>query len=462
MGLVSAACLAEVGNQVLCCDLDETRIATLRSGQSPIHEPGLDSLLARNVQEKRLSFTSTFDEAVQFAELIFICVGTPSSEDGSADIRHVLKAARQIATHMQGFKVIVNKSTVPVGTAEQVQYEIRKTLEQRDAVHPFSVVSNPEFLKEGAAIDDFMRPDRIVIGADSTPAGQRALRMLKTLYSPFQRHHERLICMSVRSAELTKYAANAMLATRISFMNEMANLAEKVGADIEQVRAGIGSDPRIGYSFLYAGCGYGGSCFPKDVRALIQTAEDAGERMSVLRAVNQSNQRQKRVLVEKIVSHFGPNLRDFTFAMWGLSFKPETDDMREATSRTIATELVLRGATVQAYDPVAGQTAHQAIHRDLEPFRQDGPIPGRFEIMNHPDDTLNNADALIVCTEWRMFKSPDFKLLANTLKHKAVFDGRNLYDPALLADYGLVYEGIGRRNSVRIEGLPVEQIRMAS
>jgi UDPglucose 6-dehydrogenase len=462
VGLVSAACLAEVGNHVVCCDLDEAKISMLQTGQSPIHEPGLDELLSRNLREQRLRFTTDLKEAVQFAELIFICVGTPSNEDGSADLRHVLKAANQIARHMQGFKVVINKSTVPVGTGEQVASEIRRALERREAVFPFTVVSNPEFLKEGAAIEDFLRPDRIVIGADPTPSGQRALRMLKALYAPFQRHHERLMCMDVRSAELTKYAANAMLATRISFMNEMANLAEKVGADIEQVRAGIGSDPRIGFSFLYAGCGYGGSCFPKDVRALIQTAEQAGERMSVLRAVNHSNQRQKRVLVEKIIARFGPNLRDFTFAMWGLAFKPETDDMREASSRTIAAELVLRGATVKAYDPVAGQTAFKAIHSDLAQFRQDGPVLGRFEIVDHQDDTLTNADALIVCTEWRMFKSPDFNLLANTLKRKAVFDGRNLYDPALLADYGLIYEGIGRRNTPLIEGLPVEQIRMAS
>ncbi|WP_370260967.1 UDP-glucose/GDP-mannose dehydrogenase family protein [Limnobacter sp.] len=462
VGLVTAACLAEVGNNVLCCDIDAAKVQRLNAGQSPIYEPGLEELLQRNLREQRLKFTARIEEAVHHAELVFICVGTPPREDGSADLQHVLNVARQIATHMRGFKVIINKSTVPVGTGERVADELRRGLVQRNALHPFTVVSNPEFLKEGAAIDDFLRPDRIVLGTDATPAGQRALRLLKALYAPFQRHHERMLTMDVRSAELTKYAANAMLATRIGFMNELANLAEKIGADIEQVRAGIGSDPRIGYSFLYAGCGYGGSCFPKDVKALIRTAEDVGQNLSVLRAVNHSNQRQKRVLVEKIIQRFGPDLSNMTFAMWGLSFKPETDDMREASSRTIAAELVLRGATVQAFDPVAGEAARQAMRDDLAEFRQDGPLLGHFEVMNSQDDTLLNADALIVCTEWRMFKSPDFLMLSRTLKHKAVFDGRNLYDPALLADYGLVYEGIGRRAEPPGQGLTVEQMRLAS
>ncbi|HEX4843733.1 MAG TPA: UDP-glucose/GDP-mannose dehydrogenase family protein, partial [Limnobacter sp.] len=328
VGLVTAACLAEVGNKVLCCDIDSAKVAKLSAGESPIYEPGLDELLQRNLREQRLEFTTCIEEAANHAELVFICVGTPPREDGSADLKHVLTVAHQIATHMNGFKVIINKSTVPVGTGERVTDEVRRVLIQRNALYPFTVVSNPEFLKEGAAIDDFLRPDRIVLGTDSTPSGQRALRMMKALYAPFQRHHERLLAMDVRSAELTKYAANAMLATRISFMNELANLAEKIGADIEQVRAGIGSDPRIGYSFLYAGCGYGGSCFPKDVKALIRTAEDAGQNLSILRAVNTSNQRQKRVLVEKIIQRFGEDLSNMTFAMWGLSFKPETDDMR--------------------------------------------------------------------------------------------------------------------------------------
>lgn len=462
VGLVTAACLAEVGNKVLCCDIDTTKVSQLKNGQSPIYEPGLDELLERNIREQRLNFTTNIEEATNHAELIFICVGTPPREDGSADLRHVLKVAQQLATHMNGFKVIINKSTVPVGTGERVSDEVRRVLVQRNTLHAFTVVSNPEFLKEGAAIDDFLRPDRIVLGTDQTPVGQRALRMMKALYAPFQRHHERLMCMDVRSAELTKYAANAMLATRISFMNELANLAEKIGADIEQVRAGIGSDPRIGFSFLYAGCGYGGSCFPKDVRALIQTGEEAGENLSILRAVNNSNQRQKRVLVEKIIQRFGEDLSNMTFAMWGLAFKPETDDMREASSRTIAAELVLRGATVQAFDPVANETARRAMEEDLATFRQDGPLLGHFEIAKTQEETLFNADALIVCTEWRMFKSPDFLMLSRTLRQKAVFDGRNLYDPALLADYGLIYEGVGRRAEPEDQGMPVEQMRLAS
>lgn len=462
VGLVTAACLAEVGNKILCCDIDAAKVEQLKNGISPIYEPGLDELLERNLREQRLEFTSSTEEAVNHAELIFICVGTPPLEDGSADLQHVVNVARQIAEHMNGFKVIINKSTVPVGTAERVAEEVRRVLVQRNAPHAYTVVSNPEFLKEGAAIDDFLRPDRIVLGTDQTPAGLRALRMMKSLYAPFQRHHERLMCMDVRSAELTKYAANAMLATRISFMNELANLAEKIGADIEQVRAGIGSDPRIGFSFLYAGCGYGGSCFPKDVRALIQTGEEAGENLSILRAVNLSNQRQKRVLVEKIISRFGEDLSNMTFAMWGLAFKPETDDMREASSRTIAAELVLRGARVQAFDPVANDTARRAMEEDLAEFRQDGPVLGHFEIAKSQEETLFNADALIVCTEWRMFKSPDFLMLSRTLRRKAVFDGRNLYDPVLLADYGLIYEGVGRRAEPADQGMPVEQIRLAS
>ena len=331
-------------------------------------------------------------------------------------------------------------------------------LRQRGVETPYAVVSNPEFLKEGAAVEDFMRPDRIIVGAND----DQAIHLMRAIYAPFQRNRERLIVTDVRSAELTKYAANAMLATRISFMNELANLAEKIGADIEQVRAGIGSDPRIGFSFLYAGCGFGGSCFPKDVRALIQTGEEAGENLSILRAVNHSNQRQKRVLVEKIIQRFGEDLSNMTFAMWGLAFKPETDDMREASSRTIAAELVLRGAKVQAFDPVANETARRAMEEDLAIFRQDGPLLGEFEIAKTQEETLFNADALIVCTEWRMFKSPDFLMLSRTLRQKAVFDGRNLYDPALLADYGLIYEGVGRRAEPADQGMPVEQMRLAS
>lgn len=462
VGLVTAACLAEVGNKVLCCDIDAKKVAKLQQGESPIYEPGLDELLERNLREERLGFTCSLEDTVQHAELIFICVGTPPQEDGSADLSHVLTVARQIATHMNGFKVVINKSTVPVGTGEKVADTLRQVLVQRRALHPFTVISNPEFLKEGAAIEDFLRPDRIVIGADASPAGQRGLRMMKALYAPFQRHHERLLSMDVRSAELTKYAANAMLATRISFMNELANLAEKIGADIEQVRAGIGSDPRIGYSFLYAGCGYGGSCFPKDVKALVQIGEQAGENLSILRAVNSSNQRQKRILVEKIVQRFGPDLSHMRFALWGLAFKPETDDMREASSRTIVTELVLRGAHVRAFDPVAGESGRQAITQDLAPFSQDGPLLGRFEVVDSQEATLTDADALVVCTEWRMFKSPDFYQLAQTLRAKAIFDGRNLYDPALLADYGLLYEGVGRRAEPEGAFTAVEQIRLAS
>lgn len=389
VGLVSGACLAEMGNDVLCLDLDPEKIRILKEGGIPIHEPGLGQVVARNVAGGRLHFTTDVQEAVQFGTIQFIAVGTPPDEDGSADLKYVLSAARAIGRHMTDYKVIVDKSTVPVGTADKVKTAVQAELDARGAAIPYSVVSNPEFLKEGAAVDDFMRPDRIVVGAED----DQAIFLMKALYAPFQRNHEKLLIMDLRSAELTKYAANAMLATRISFMNELALLAENLGADIELVRQGIGSDPRIGYHFLYAGCGYGGSCFPKDVKALIKTGADVGHALHVLNAVEDANDAQKLVLVNKIVAHFGEDLSGKHFALWGLAFKPNTDDMRDAPSRVIIAELFRRGATVTAYDPVA-MTESRRIFGD-EP---------RLAYAERPMQALDNADALVIVTEWKEFR----------------------------------------------------------
>jgi UDPglucose 6-dehydrogenase len=441
VGLVTGACLAEVGNDVLCLDLDSKKIETLLNGGIPIHEPGLLDVVLRNREEGRLNFTTDVEKSVAFGELQFIAVGTPPDEDGSADLQYVLAAARSIGKYMTGFKVVVNKSTVPVGTGEKVRDAITAELARRGVSHPVTVVSNPEFLKEGAAVEDFMRPDRIVVGIESTPEGERAKRLMQALYAPFQRNHDRTMFMDVKSAELTKYAANAMLATRISFMNELANLAELLGADIELVRRGIGSDPRIGYSFLYPGCGYGGSCFPKDVQALIRTAKQAGKHLQVLNAVEEANEKQKYVLVEKVVKRFGENLKGKTFAVWGLAFKPETDDMREASSRTIISALISRGASVQAYDPVAMEEAARVLPKDLETI--EGGLQ-RIRLVKHKNDALRGADALLIVTEWKSFRSPDFNGIKATLKTPVIIDGRNLYDPALMDDYGLEYEAIGR------------------
>ena len=429
VGLVTGACLAEMGNDVLCLDVDPNKIRILEEGGIPIHEPGLDQVVARNVKAGRLHFTTDIERAVAHGTIQFIAVGTPPDEDGSADLQYVLAAARNIGRLMTDYKVIVDKSTVPVGTADKVRAAVADELAKRGSDARYAVVSNPEFLKEGAAVDDFMRPDRIVVGADD----DQAILLMRALYAPFQRNHERLVVMDVRSAELTKYAANAMLATRISFMNELALLAEKMGADIEQVRLGIGSDPRIGTHFLYAGCGYGGSCFPKDVKALIKTASDEGQELKVLKAVEAANDHQKHVLIEKVTRRFGQDLSGKHFAVWGLAFKPNTDDMREATSRVVLAELFSRGATVTAYDPVAMDEA-QRIFGD-EP---------RLTYAKNPMGALDNADALLIVTEWKEFRSPDFDKIKATLKSPVVLDGRNLYEPGLVEQFGLDYEGIGR------------------
>lgn len=427
VGLVTGACLADAGNHVLCLDLDESKIKTLNEGGIPIHEPGLLELVRKNAAAGRLRFTTNIEESVAFGQVQFIAVGTPPDEDGSADLQYVVAAARNIGRYMTAEKVVVDKSTVPVGTADKVRDAIADELKRRGESIPYHVVSNPEFLKEGAAVEDFQRPDRIVVGLDS----DRAEEVMREIYAPFQRHHDKLMVMDVRSAELTKYAANAMLATRISFMNELANLAETLGADIESVRRGIGSDSRIGYSFLYAGCGYGGSCFPKDVKALIQTASAHGHPLAVLNAVEEANDRQKLVLVHKITKAFGENLSGKRFAIWGLAFKPNTDDMREASSRVIIAELVKRGASIGAYDPVAMDEAKRVI-------------PESIDYVDHPMQALQNADALVIVTEWKEFRSPDFEEIARQLKTPQIFDGRNMYEPAVVKRAGLRYYGIGR------------------
>jgi UDPglucose 6-dehydrogenase len=439
VGLVTGACLAELGNDVFCLDVDQRKIDLLNNGGIPIHEPGLEEIVARNRAAGRLHFSTDVAASVAHGQLQFIAVGTPPDEDGSADLQYVLAAARNIGRHMDGFKVIVDKSTVPVGTADRVAAAVREELATRGAQADFTVVSNPEFLKEGAAVEDFMRPDRIVIGHDDTPSGQRARELMKLLYAPFNRNHERTYWMDVRSAEFTKYAANAMLATRISFMNELANLADKVGADIEAVRHGIGSDPRIGHSFLYAGAGYGGSCFPKDVQAIERTARQYGQDLLILSAVEAVNERQKQVLGRKVVARFGDDLSGMRFAVWGLAFKPNTDDMREAPSRVLLAELIERGATVTVYDPVAMPEARRVLAMDLGEEKL-----SRVEFKEAPMDALAGAEALIIVTEWKAFRSPDFEEIKVRLKHPVIIDGRNLYEPALMTGQGIEYHGIGR------------------
>ena len=429
VGLVTGACLAEMGNHVMCLDVDAKKIQTLEEGGLPIHEPGLLEMVTRNRSAGRLQFTTNIAAAVGHGTLQFIGVGTPPEENGSADLQYVLAAARNIGRHMTDYKVIVNKSTVPVGTGSQVKQAVAQELSNRGLSMEFAVVSNPEFLKEGAAVEDFMRPDRIIVGADD----ERAVLLMRALYSPFTRNHDRLMLMDVKSAEFTKYAANSMLATRISFMNEMALLAERVGADIEQVRKGIGSDPRIGYQFLYAGAGYGGSCFPKDVRALQRIGQDVGLSMGVLAAVAVANTRQKQVLVDKVVHRFGEDLTGLQLAIWGLAFKPNTDDMREAPSSAIIEGLIGRGATIKAYDPVAMPEATRLM----------GAIKGLQFVASH-SDALEGSDALVIVTEWKEFKSPDFEAMRSTLRNPVIFDGRNLYEPELMVGFGIEYHGIGR------------------
>jgi UDPglucose 6-dehydrogenase len=429
VGLVSGACLADVGNNVLCLDVDPNKIKILNEGGIPIYEPGLQEMVNRNHKAGRLAFTTDVEHGVAFGAVQFIAVGTPPAEDGSADLQYVLAAARGIGRHMRDYRVVVDKSTVPVGTADKVQAAIAGELKQRGADVAFSVVSNPEFLKEGAAVEDFMRPDRIVVGSDD----ERATLVMRNLYAPFQRNRERVISMDVRSAELTKYAANAMLATRISFMNELANLAERLGADIEHVRRGIGADPRIGYHFLYPGAGYGGSCFPKDVQALMRTAGEAGMNLLILEAVERANALQKQVLAQKIQKRFGSDLKGLNFALWGLAFKPNTDDMRDAPSRVLVATLLERGASVTAYDPVAMDEARHIYKGE-----------NRVRFAASPMAALDGADALAIVTEWKEFRSPDFQRLKQVLRTPAIFDGRNLYDPAEVRQNGLEYYPIGR------------------
>ncbi len=444
VGLVTGACLAELGNTVFCLDLDQKKIDILNSGGVPIYEPGLQEMIARNRAAGRIQFSTDIASAVTHGEIQFIAVGTPPDEDGSADLQYVIAAARNIGKHMNGPKVIVDKSTVPVGTAEKVTAAIIEELKKRNLDPSWcSVVSNPEFLKEGAAVEDFMRPDRIVIGTNHDAAGLRAKELMRKLYAPFNRHHERTYYMDVKSAELTKYAANAMLATRISFMNELANLADAVGADIEAVRQGIGSDSRIGYGFLYAGTGYGGSCFPKDVSALSKTALQHGRDLKILEAVEAVNRQQKTILIEKIIKRFGNNLSNHRFALWGLAFKPNTDDMREAPSRFIIAELVKRGAQVMAHDPVAMPEAQHALEID---FQGKLDLLQKVSLVKTPEDALAGASALIIVTEWKAFRSPDFDRLKQELKNPIIFDGRNLYEPQSMSDLGFEYYGIGRHN----------------
>lgn len=429
VGLVTGACLAEVGNDVLCIDIDEHKIKRLLEGQIPIYEPGLEPLVRDNVRAGRLDFSTDIARGVAHGLFQFIAVGTPPDEDGSADLQYVLDVARNIGQHMDEYRIIVDKSTVPVGTADRVRVATRAELEKRGRQIEFDVVSNPEFLKEGAALEDFMKPDRIIIGTDNP----RTTELLKALYAPFNRSHQRVIAMDIRSAELTKYAANAMLATKISFMNELANLADLLGADIEQVRIGIGSDPRIGYNFIYPGCGYGGSCFPKDVKALERTAREIGYRAELLEAVENVNARQKQVLFTKIGSHYGAQLAGKTFALWGLAFKPNTDDMREASSRSLMEALWQAGAQVRAYDPEAMEETRRLFGEHQ-----------RLTLCETPMDALQDADALVVVTEWNEFRSPDFARIKTLLKEPVIFDGRNIYDPGLLSDNGFHYYAIGR------------------
>ena len=433
VGLVTGACLAEMGNSVVCVDKDAARIEALQRGVVPIHEPGLDALVARNSRDGRLRFTTSGADGVAGANLYFIAVGTPPNEDGSADLRNVLEVARELGMLMSGYCAVVDKSTVPVGTADRVRETISAELERRGQQADFDVVSNPEFLKEGDAVNDFMRPERVIIGTGS----ERAAEVMRRLYSPFTRNHERMLVMGVRDAEMTKYAANAMLATRISFMNEIAGVCERIGVDVENVRKGIGSDSRIGYSFLYPGCGYGGSCFPKDVKALAHTARENGVDPMILTAVEARNESQKQHLFERVAARFGSNLTGLTFGIWGLAFKPGTDDMREAPSLVLLRRLIEAGARARAYDPVAAQAARSVL-----------PVAwldsGRVSLAEHQYDALDGASALVLVTEWKPFRYPDFGMVKKRMKQPVIFDGRNLYDPAELKGLGFEYYGIGR------------------
>lgn len=434
VGLVQAAVMAEVGHDVVCIDVDQNKVDKLKQGHIPIFEPGLTPLVKSNYEAGRVDFTTDAARGVEHGEVIFIAVGTPPDEDGSADLKYVLAVAKTIATHMTKHKIIINKSTVPVGTADRVKAKIDETLTQLGKTATFDVVSNPEFLKEGAAVNDCMRPDRIILGTDSAKAEKK----LRELYSPFNRNHDKIIVMDIRSAELTKYAANCMLATKISFMNEMANLAELFGADIENVRKGIGSDPRIGYQFIYPGCGYGGSCFPKDVQALVRSAQSVGYTAQVLEAVEAVNYAQKEKLFEYILRHFNGDIAGKTVALWGLSFKPNTDDMREASSRVLMEKLWAAGAKVKAFDPEAMEETQRIYGSRAE-----------LSLMGTKEAALEGADFLVICTEWQAFRAPDFDLIKSKLSLPLVFDGRNLFEPKLMLEYGLHYYAIGRGLSVK-------------
>jgi UDPglucose 6-dehydrogenase len=450
VGLVTGACLSDLGFKVVCLDKDEAKILALQEGEVPIYEPGLKEVLARNRADGRIRFTSDACEAIEHGDVLFIAVGTPPQEDGSADLGHVLSVAALIGRHLKGFKLVVNKSTVPVGTADLVRSAIAHELTNRGMpTDLFDVVSNPEFLKEGAAIDDFMRPDRIVVGIDKGVNQARSQRMMGDLYASFNRHHSRTVWMDVRSAELTKYAANAMLATRISFMNEIANLADVLGADVDQIRRGIGADSRIGHSFLYAGCGYGGSCFPKDTLALVSTAKSHGQSMKVVSATEEVNAQQKRLLVDRLVQRMGEDLTGLKIAIWGLSFKPNTDDMREATSRVVIHELLRRGAHISAYDPVAGPEAMHALRADAQnDLYSDAHALDRFSLADDEMQALEGADALMVLTEWKIFHNPDFQAIKAKMRQPLILDGRNLYNPEALGELGIAYLGVGRRNAL--------------
>jgi UDPglucose 6-dehydrogenase len=429
VGLVTGTCFAEMGNEVICVDIDEKKIEKLKNGIIPIYEPGLETMVKENYERGTLHFTTDIKEALEQTDVIFIAVGTPQGEDGSADLQYVLKVAEEIGRGMTHEMIVVDKSTVPVGTADKVKEVIQRELDKRGVNIPFHVVSNPEFLKEGNAIEDFMKPDRVVIGADS----EKAMDVMKELYAPFTHNHERFIAMDIRSAEMTKYAANAMLATKISFMNEIANICERVGADVNKVRVGIGSDRRIGYSFIYPGCGYGGSCFPKDVQALARIAEDVGYTPRIIKSVEAVNRAQKKVLAQKVIDRFGEDLHGKTFAVWGLAFKPETDDMREASAITIINELTKRGAKIKAYDPKAMDEAKHFYLKDNS----------NVEYVKSKYDALDDADAMLLVTEWKEFRSPDFAEMKQRMKQPVIFDGRNQYDAKRLAKKGFEYHQIG-------------------
>lgn len=433
VGLVTGACFSEMGNEVICVDTDENKIKKIRNGELPIYEPGLDNVVKKNIQDGRLKFTTEIKEGIDFSNIYFIAVGTPSGEDGSADLKYVLQVAEQIGSLMDKYSVIVDKSTVPVGTADKVREVIQQSLKKREMNIEFDIVSNPEFLKEGAAVDDFLKPDRIILGTES----KNAVEIMSELYAPFNRNHDRIFIMGIRDAEMTKYTANAMLATKISFMNEIANLCDLMKVDVEQVRLGIGSDSRIGYSFIYPGAGYGGSCFPKDVKALIHMASDHDYDPVILKAVEDRNKKQKNVLADKVKKHFGDNLDGKTFALWGLAFKPGTDDMREAPSIEIIKLLTEAGASIQAFDPVAMSTAADAIKREI-------PRHSFVSLIADQYKSLENADALLLATEWKQFRRPDFSIMKEKLRAAIIFDGRNQYDPDQLRANGFEYFGIGR------------------